>query len=189
MDRRTELLQSAYEIIGREGIEGLHARAIAAELNLNHATVHYYFPTRSDLLCALVDYSEERYLKDREKVLAQASDPIQRLEAEIALYEAYCRPTSRFFRVWASLFSASHTNEALRERLRRFSTVWATKFAETKNLAAYAARLSDDPLADPYLFIATMLGLGLLAQLHQNPVETSNKVDLVVEQMFQERPQ
>lgn len=184
MDRRTELLTSAYEIIGREGIEGLHARAIAAALNLNHATVHYYFPTRSDLLCALVDYAEERFLKDREKVISQATEPVQRLEAEIALYEAYCRPQSRFFRVWTAMFTASHTNEKLRERLQRLSNTFVQRFAENKNLASYSRTLSQGPLSDPYVFISTMLGLGLMAQLHNNRDETSEKIDAIVSTMM-----
>ena len=184
MDRRTELLQSAYEIVGRDGLEGLHARAIASELNINHATVHYYFATRQDLLMALVDYAEERYLKDREKVLARAENPVERLQAEVALFEAYCRPQSRFFRVWASMFVAAQTNDLVRDRMRRFSTVISKRFAETKNLAGYQATITVDPLTDPYTFVATMLGLGLMAQLHNNQAETSEKVDQIVEQMF-----
>lgn len=184
MDRRSELLKSAYEIVGREGLEGLHARAIAADLKVNHATVHYYFPTRNDLILALADYAEERYLKDREQVLMRASNPVSKLEAEVALFEAYCRPQSRFFRVWVSLFVFGQTNERVREKLKRFSSLWATKFAETKNLAGYAKTLGQDPLTEPYLFTATMLGLGLLSQLHNNADQTSDRIDLIVSQLF-----
>lgn len=189
MDRRSELLKSAYEIVGREGLEGLHARAIASDLGINHATVHYYFPTRNDLLLALVDYAEERFLRDRDAILSQAPNPISKLEAEVALYEAYCRPTSRFFRVWASLFVASNTSEPLRERLRKFSNTWMSRFAETKNLAGYAATISNDPLTEPYTFTAIMLGLGLMAQLHGNVEETSDRIDKIVEKMFNRRPE
>ncbi|MBS1704290.1 MAG: TetR/AcrR family transcriptional regulator [Armatimonadetes bacterium] len=186
MDRRTELLQCAYEIVGREGLEGLHARAIAQALQINHATVHYYFPTRNDLLSALVDYSEERYLADRDKILARADNPVTRLQAEVALFEAYCRPSSRFFRVWASLFVASQTNEDIRNKLKRFSQVWASRFGESKNLAGYATRITNDPFNDPYTFCATMLGLGMMAQLFQNQEDTSFKIDQLVSQMVSE---
>ncbi len=187
MDRRSELLQSAYEIVGRDGLEALHARAIAQALQINHATVHYYFPTRNDLLGALVDYAEERYLRDRDRVLNSLTSPVERLQAEVALFEAYCRPQSRFFRVWASLFVAAQGNDEIRQKLKRFSQVWAARFSENKNLAGYAARVSQDPFTDPYLFCATMLGLGLMAQLHQNQEETSDKVDLVVARLFEDR--
>lgn len=183
-DRRTELLKCAYEIVGQSGIEGLHARAIAQELSLNHATVHYYFPTRVDLLLALADYAEERYLRDREQVMMRADNPIAKLEGEVALFEAYCRPQSRFFRVWTSLFVASQTNDQLRERLRRFSATWSNKFAESKNLAGYATSIPDEALTDPYVFAATMLGLGLMAQLNGNAEMTSDKIDSVVSGMF-----
>ncbi|MBL8087126.1 MAG: TetR/AcrR family transcriptional regulator [Chthonomonas sp.] len=188
MDRRTELLKCAYEIVGRDGLEGLHARAVASELGINHATVHYYFPTRNDLLLALVDYAEERFLKDREAILARASDPISKMEAEIALYEAYCRPASRFFRVWTSLFVAAQSSDVLRDRLRRFSNVWTQRFADTKNLAGYATTLSQGPLAEPYTFIATMLGLGLMAQLHQNLDDTRFRIDKIVDTVFERKP-
>jgi AcrR family transcriptional regulator len=184
MDRRSEILKAAYEVVGRDGLEGLHARAVATDLGLNHSTVHYYFPTRTDLILGLIDYVEERFLKDRENILSRAENPVTKLEAEVALYEAYCRPNSRFFRVWASLFVASQGNENLVERMRKFSLTLSGRFAETKNLAGYAATITNEPLTEPYTFVATMLGLGLMAQLHGNLEDTSYRIDKIVERMF-----
>lgn len=118
-NRREQILSTAYEITGKNGIEGLHARTVATELGINHAAVHYYFPKRVDLLVHMVPYVKKRFLADLERVQANASHATQRLEMHIALYEAYAMPASRFFRVCASLFVAASHEPALREPIQQ----------------------------------------------------------------------
>jgi len=48
--RREMIAAKAYEMMGDFGLESVHARTVASELEINHATVHYYFPRRVDLL-------------------------------------------------------------------------------------------------------------------------------------------
>lgn len=118
-NRKEQILASAYEIAGNKGLENLHARTIGADLGINHAAVHYYFAKRTDLLVALAEYAQKRFEGDLERVSGNRATATQRLEAHIALYEAYARPASRFFRVMASLFVASTTEPALRDALAK----------------------------------------------------------------------
>lgn len=116
--KRERILATAYEILGHQGLENLHARTIGAELKLNHAAVHYYFKTREDLLVALVGYAQKRFEQDLERVVAPQPTAAKRLEAHIALYEAYSRPASRYFRALMSLFVAGAWSERIREAQR-----------------------------------------------------------------------
>lgn len=122
-NRKDQILSTAYEIAGKAGLENLHARTIGAELGINHAAVHYYFAKRIDLLIALCEYSLKRFEGDLERVCSNRTTATQRLEAHIALYEAYARPTSRFFRVLASLFVASAAEAELKAKLVHVQTV------------------------------------------------------------------
>lgn len=160
-ERTDQILAASYEILGRDGLEGLHARAVAAEVNVNHATVHYYFPTRKDLLMAVIGYARQRFQHDRE--LARRSTTAEgAVEADLALFEAYTRPTSRFFRVWTSLFVAAQADADLRNALVEFTQDWRSGFEEA---LAGAEPGPGKPFRDPLLFLSAMLGTGLLAQL------------------------
>src|SRR5262245_3422732 len=55
-DRRKELTQIAYNHIAKKGFEGLRVREVAAEAGINNATLHYYFPTKEDLIKGVVDH-------------------------------------------------------------------------------------------------------------------------------------
>ena len=48
--RRTALLQAAFDVIAEAGFEGLRTRAVAERAGVNIATLHYYFPSKQDLI-------------------------------------------------------------------------------------------------------------------------------------------
>ncbi len=79
--KRELALEAAYDIVAEEGLEGLHARSVAARIGVNHAAVHYYFKKRSDLLLALADFALAKFARDREAVLEDAGS--DRLKAHL----------------------------------------------------------------------------------------------------------
>jgi AcrR family transcriptional regulator len=48
--RRTALLQAAFDVVAEVGFEGLRTRAVANRAGVNIATLHYYFPSKQDLI-------------------------------------------------------------------------------------------------------------------------------------------
>jgi AcrR family transcriptional regulator len=60
-NRRQALVRAAYNQIAERGFEGLRTREVAAEVRLNIATLHYYFPTKEALIQGVVDYAVERF--------------------------------------------------------------------------------------------------------------------------------
>jgi TetR/AcrR family transcriptional regulator, regulator of cefoperazone and chloramphenicol sensitivity len=48
--RRTALLQAAFDVVAEAGFEGLRTRAVANRAGVNIATLHYYFPSKQDLI-------------------------------------------------------------------------------------------------------------------------------------------
>lgn len=48
--RRLLLLQTAFDVIAEVGFEGLRTRAVATRAGVNIATLHYYFPSKQDLV-------------------------------------------------------------------------------------------------------------------------------------------
>ena len=60
-DRRQALVRAAFNQIAERGFEGLRTREVAAEVGLNIATLHYYFPTKETLVRAVVEYATRRF--------------------------------------------------------------------------------------------------------------------------------
>jgi AcrR family transcriptional regulator len=48
--RRLALLQAAYDVVATSGFEGLRTRGVAERVGVNIATLHYYFPSKQQLI-------------------------------------------------------------------------------------------------------------------------------------------
>src|SRR5437016_9230328 len=60
-DRRGALVRAAYNQIAEHGFEGLRTREVAGEAGVNIATLHYYFPTKEQLIEGVVEHAMERF--------------------------------------------------------------------------------------------------------------------------------
>ena len=59
--RRQELVAAAYRQIAERGFEGLRTREVAAEVGVNIATLHYYFPTKESLIRGVLEHAMDRF--------------------------------------------------------------------------------------------------------------------------------
>jgi AcrR family transcriptional regulator len=78
-DRRQALVRAAYNQIAENGFEGLRTREVAAEVGLNIATLHYYFPTKEALIGGVVDYAMQRF----RSTLAPHGSPADQLASHL----------------------------------------------------------------------------------------------------------
>jgi AcrR family transcriptional regulator len=180
VDRKEQILVAAYEIVGQEGLEGLHARSVAAKVGINHAAVHYYYPKRGDLLVAVAGYAISRFARDREKLLSGAVAPGPSLEAHLAQAEVYCKPNSRFLKNWVSLFVAAIADEDLRKLLSDHLCTWAYSLGmEIEQGAKSGAVRRASPFVNPELLVASLLGLMLLSQSLGEEFDAGERLDLI----------
>ena len=61
-DRRRALVFAAYRRIATDGFEGLRTRDVAADVGVNIATLHYYFPTKEALIRSVIGHAMERFI-------------------------------------------------------------------------------------------------------------------------------
>jgi AcrR family transcriptional regulator len=59
--RRQELVAAAFDQIASGGFEGLRTREVAAQVGVNIATLHYYFPTKESLIRGVLERAMERF--------------------------------------------------------------------------------------------------------------------------------
>jgi AcrR family transcriptional regulator len=60
--RRAALLHAAFDVVAEAGFEGLRTRAVAARAGVNIATLHYYFPSKQDLIEGLAQLLSAKFV-------------------------------------------------------------------------------------------------------------------------------
>lgn len=60
-----KILNATLEIIAREKISGTRMHLIAKEAGMSQSNLHYYYPTKNDLLLALMEEIQKRFSKKR----------------------------------------------------------------------------------------------------------------------------
>lgn len=56
---------NTFHVIAQKGFEGLRLREVAARAGIDHSTLHHHFPTKADLVAAVLDYASEQFRRRR----------------------------------------------------------------------------------------------------------------------------
>src|SRR6516162_11359527 len=81
-DRRAELVRIAFGLIADKGFEGFRWREVAAQAGINNATLHYYFPTKEDLIRGVVEYLVQEFSNNRATAVSKESGAAEELRCE-----------------------------------------------------------------------------------------------------------
>ena len=104
--RREQILRAAFEVAAREGLRGLTVRAVAAEAEVSHALVLFYFGRKGRLVHELLDWliANTSVLHVSEDI-ARFPSALDRLHAllqqEMVRVAHEPRHTRLFFEYWA----------------------------------------------------------------------------------------
>ncbi len=66
-DVRQKILKATLEVIAKEKISGTRMHLIAKEAGMLQSNLHYYYPTKNDLLIALLDDIQNWFSENRQK--------------------------------------------------------------------------------------------------------------------------
>lgn len=66
-----QILNAALTMIARHKFSGVRMRQIAEQAGISQGTLHYYFPTKADLLLALLDKMQQTFDEDRLTLFAR----------------------------------------------------------------------------------------------------------------------
>jgi AcrR family transcriptional regulator len=150
-ERRPQLIKAAIDLMTREGVAAGSTRAIAAELGVAQATVHYTFGTKEELYRAVMEQLTEDLVTQVERA---APEDAGFEEAVTTLAAALWRtvreqPTSHQLLTELMMFAlrTPHLSEALQSHYRGVTEV-------TTKLVTEAAARTGHELAQPAATIA-----------------------------------
>jgi TetR/AcrR family transcriptional repressor of nem operon len=119
------LVAAALQCIARVGFEGLRLRQVAAEVGIDHSTLHYYFPTKEDLVAAVLDHVTRQFWG----TMHPDAVPVDRLHGHLSALAAMMREEPALFTVLAELELRARHDPAVGAALARDEAGWRAALA------------------------------------------------------------
>jgi TetR/AcrR family transcriptional regulator, regulator of cefoperazone and chloramphenicol sensitivity len=158
-DRREALVRAAFSQIAAHGFEGLRTREVAAEVGMNIATLHYYFPTKEALIRGVVAHAMQRF----RSTLAPHGSPADQLRNHLRAVRKLLREEPQVSAVMGELALRSARDPSLAQIMRETYDAWHRTLRGLLKRAARDEQLapeldSDDVAA---LIMATLTSMTL----------------------------
>jgi TetR/AcrR family transcriptional repressor of nem operon len=87
-DTQTKILDTAQELIQRLGVNAMSYKDISDAVGLRKASIHHYFPTKDDLVAALLDRYNAYFLRLVDGIIAMPIPADEKLRRYCGLFEA-----------------------------------------------------------------------------------------------------
>jgi len=87
IDTKTRILDVAQDLIQRRGSNAMSYQDISDVVGIRKASIHTHFPKKDDLLVALLDRYNDRFLRVVEGILASSDTPEVKLQRYCELFE------------------------------------------------------------------------------------------------------
>ena len=175
--RRDELVLAAYRRIAEAGFEGLRTRDVAAEVGVNVATLHYYFPTKEALIRGVVGHAMGRF----RTAFAPGTRPGEQLAAQFKGIRRLAANEPELFMVMGELALRSSRDPAIagifQDTIRAWHDILVVLVGHAQSDGFVEKRLDPDTTAS--LIIATLSGLFMVPVTHT----ASDRVDKALRQL------
>lgn len=121
--RRQAILDAAVAVVVERGFGAARVADIAQRAGTSTGTVHYYFPTKLDVLDAALQHASDRSVVRHSAELSATKDARERLIRLIDL-QIPDGPVADEWAVWLEFWNEARHREELRERNREVYARW-----------------------------------------------------------------
>lgn len=159
-DRRQALIRAAFGCIADKGFEGLRLRDVAAEVGIDHSTLHHYFATKQDLVAGVVEHATRQFWP----TMPAEGGAGERLHHHLAALARMIKEQPALFTVMAELDLRAHRDPAIRAIIDRHEEGWRIVLGEVLRRGAKEEGWTQhlDVAAGVELTIAAVKGVGRL---------------------------
>ena len=150
---------AAYREIAERGFEGLRTREVAAEVGVNIATLHYYFPTKESLIRAVLDHAMGRF----RTTLAPHGSPADQLRNYLRATRKLMLDEPELGAVMAELALRSIRDDSIGSIMNEMYDVWHVTLRGLLRRAVKQGKLRPEADSDAVaaLIIATLTAMTL----------------------------
>lgn len=132
-DTRTRIIDRASELMMQHGFDGFSYRDISTDLGVKNAAVHYHFPSKVDLIKALIEDQHETLRRKTSKFMAYGGSAREQLEGLFCFTLEQCQCGRPVCMVGAMAINYDEFPDEVKElndQFMRDSRVWMTRVLE-----------------------------------------------------------
>jgi len=171
-EQQEALTRAAFDLIAERGFEGLRTRDVAARAGVNIATLHYYFPSKEDLIQAVLAAAVARFRRPGSpEAPPPAPDPLGQLRGFLRSRERAMRESPDLFAVLLELSTRALRDEGIRATMRRTDEEWREHLAGYLRAGVEAGQLRPDLDVQAAAISLVALSKGLHLQMIMTPDE------------------
>jgi len=150
---------AAYREIAQRGFEGLRTREVAAEVGVNIATLHYYFPTKESLIRAVLGHAMGRF----RSTLTMSDSPTDQLRSYLRSTRKLLLEEPELGAVMAELALRSVRDDSIGSIMNEMYDVWHATLRGLLRRAVREGRVRPEVESDAVaaLIIATLTSMTL----------------------------
>ena len=119
---KTALLDAAERLLVSDGGAGLTTRRVAAEAQVNHGLVHYYFGSMEELLLQVLDRFTSELVSRQREMYASDAPFLEKWRAAWRFHEEDL--ASGYPKLWFELQAMAWNRPRMRERLQAVNEAW-----------------------------------------------------------------
>jgi AcrR family transcriptional regulator len=168
-NRRTQIVDSALDLISNHGIAGATTARIAADVGVSEPALYRHFENKQKILLAALDEASSRLVEFTMAAGLSIEDGVERLRVMSAAFYDFVMSHPAEFRVLFEAVGATRDEEmrlALRDKISSLLGVVETVLVEGVDQGAFRADLDTSLAAWEIvslgiaLYLASILGLG-----------------------------
>lgn len=165
--KRDALVQAAYREIAANGFEGLRTREVAAAVGVNIATLHYYFPSKEDLIRGVVGFALTRF----QTTLPAKGEADEQLRQHFQGLRRLAREEPELFAVMGELALRASRDRGMADLMRKMDEVWHATLRALLRRAVEKGAVAKtvDPEDMAALIVSTLKGVYLLPAASAQP--------------------
>lgn len=168
--RRQEILDAAVEVVVERGFGAARVADVAAVVGTSTGTVHYYFPTKADLLDAALSHASDRARERHRAAVDTLDDPRQQLLALVELQTPEGAVADEWA-MWLEFWSEARRRPEWRQRNRELYAEWNNRISGIVRNGVARGQFRGDVDAAEFArrFVGLLDGLAIQCLLDPTP--------------------
>jgi TetR/AcrR family transcriptional repressor of nem operon len=165
------ILDIAERLVQTRGFNGFSYTDISAELRIRNASVHYHFPSKSDLGKRLVGRYRENFMAALDGIEVESGDARRRLRRYVSLWTGVLRDRDRMCLCGMMAADIATLPKPVRAEIKRFfdeNEKWLVRVME-EGRKAKTLRLAATPEIEARLLTMGLEGAMLVARSYGEP--------------------
>lgn len=179
-DAKKNILDAAMKVIAREKISGTRMHMIAKETDRSQANLHYYFPTKNDIMIALLDDIQKQFSENRKQYIdLDNKDVFQNIRGFFEQKEDDILNNKELDYVQLDYWVQGTVNKEIREKFQKTFNIWRSSIKEVLSKGKFKDG-ADDDYKDmlTYIMVSLMLGASLQYLIDEDKFDLKKYFDV-----------